>query len=107
MLLQDFSQLNSMYGDIKAQTITNNCDNLVYMGGMDEKSVDKVSRLTNQPFEDIFYMPMDKIAVIRRGNHGAVFTSRYDIDNDETYKILQTRTDKKKAAFPSAAGYGY
>ena len=107
MLLQDFSQLNSMYGDIKAQTITNNCDNLVYMGGMDEKSVDKVSRLTNQPFEDIFYMPMDKIAVIRRGNNGAVFTSRYDIDNDETYKILQTRTDKKKAAFPSAAGYAY
>lgn len=98
MLLQDFSQLNSMYGDKKAQTISNNCDTLVYMGGMDEASVEKVSRLSNQPFEDVFYMPIDKVVVIRRGNKGAVFTSKYDIDADEIYKTLMKVPAKDKAS---------
>ena len=99
ILLQDFSQLYSMYGVNKAKTIANNCDNLVYMGGMDEASVDKVSRLTNRPFEDIYYMPVDKVIVIRRGNPEAVFTCRYEIEQDDTYKALQEYYAKSKEAF--------
>ena len=88
LLLQDFSQLDSMYGREKAKTIVNNCDNIVYMGGMDEDSVKKISLLVNRPFEDIMYMPLTQVIVIRRGNKGAVITNRYDIDANPAYKKL-------------------
>lgn len=97
LLLQDLSQLSSMYGDNQAQTIVNNCDNFVYMGGMDEKSVSKVSHLANQPFEDIYYMPVNKIVVIRRGNQAAVFTSRYDTEQDDVYKKMLRLAESRKA----------
>lgn len=96
LLLQDFSQLNSMYSDKKAQTIANNCDNWIYMGGMDETSVSKVSRLSNMPFEDIYYMPINQVIVIRRGNPEAIITSRYDIEQDEMYQNMLELRDKCK-----------
>lgn len=103
LLLQDFSQLNSMYSDKKAQTIANNCDSWIYMGGMDETSVSKVSRLSNMAFEDVYYMPVNQVIVIRRGNPEAIITSRYEIEQDYIYQNMLELSKKDKAGFERVA----
>ena len=105
LLLQDFSQLDSMYGHEKAKTIVNNCDNIVYMGGMDEASVKKISLLVNKPFEEIMYMPLTQVVVIRRGNKGAIITNRYDTDANPAYKKLTTAYELQLANKSSRKKY--
>lgn len=87
MLLQSESQLEGMYSKAEAQTIINNCDTYVYMGGMDDMTCHSISRRINKPVEDIFYMPLEQVIVMRRGSK-PVISKRYQTLEDPLYKKL-------------------
>ena len=44
IIIQSISQLESLYGSAKAQTILNNCDNMLYLGGQDVGTAQYVSK---------------------------------------------------------------
>lgn len=93
ILLQSESQLASMYGENSATTIINNCDTYVYMGGMDLKTCEHISKRVNLPLEDVLYMPIGQIIVFRRGER-PVITKRYDILNNKLYKKITESYEK-------------
>lgn len=64
--LQSLAQLQAGY-EINAQTIVDNCDTLLYMGGRDESTVNLISRLSNKPFNKIMEMPIGMHYKIQRG----------------------------------------
>lgn len=88
MLLQSETQLAEMYGELQAQTIINNCDTIVYLGGMDLKTCESVARRANVPLEDVVNMHIGNEIFFRRGMK-PVFTKRYDTPNDPLY--IQSR----------------
>jgi type IV secretory pathway TraG/TraD family ATPase VirD4 len=94
LLLQSESQLARMYGEYDATTIINNCDTYVYLGGMDIKTGENVSRRLNRPLEDVLNMPLGKEIIFRRG-HSPLFTDRYDILNDPKYQEVTEEYEKR------------
>ncbi len=84
LLLQSESQLEGMYSKTEAQTIINNCDTYVYMGGMDDTTCHSISRRINKPVEDVYYMPLEQVIVMRRGTKPFI-SKRYQTLKDPLY----------------------
>ena len=84
IILQDESQLVSMYGESGAKTILNNNDTMVYLGGNDIKTARDMSERLNLPIEDILYMPLNSIFFFRRGQN-PVKATRYPLFEDPKY----------------------
>ena len=62
IVLQNHSQLESIYGTDKAAIIRQNCPVQVYFpGGFDDRSCELVRRRMNMPFEDVMYAPLGKV----------------------------------------------
>lgn len=85
LLIQSESQLIAMYGEKNATTIINNCDTYVYLGGMDLKTCENISKRLNIPSHEVLNMPIGMEYVFRRGQE-PVKTERYS---------LQERLQKK------------
>ncbi len=98
LLLQSESQLTSMYGDMAAVTIINNCDSYVYMGGIDIQTARNISARINKPVHKILSMPLEQVLVFRRGAE-PIQTRRYQTLNDPEYKKLakEAKTEKNMA----------
>lgn len=99
MLLQSQSQLESIYGVDDATTIINNCDSYVYMGGMDLKTARNMSERLNLPLDEVLYMPVGTVAVIRRGQR-PIITQRYNILQNNLYRriTLEEKSEEIKRA---------
>ena len=67
LLLQAESQLSTMYSANESQTILNNCANYVFLGSMDMETCRSISYKTNRPVDEIMFMPLDEVIVLRRG----------------------------------------
>lgn len=88
LLIQSETQLITMYGEFAASTIKNNCDTIVFTGGMDLNSCDNIAKLAGLPIDDIIHLQKDLVIVIRRGEESIV-DLRYQIYQDPEYiKIL-------------------
>jgi type IV secretion system protein VirD4 len=85
ILLQSESQLYAMYGEAGATTIIDNCDTYVYMGGMDLKTCENVSRRVNRTLDSVLSMPLEQVIVFRRGNN-PVMARRYQTLEDSVYR---------------------
>ena len=85
VMLQSESQLQSIYGDYEAQTILNNADTYVYMGGNDVKTADNIARRAGKEVLEILYMPVGKELIFRRGESGPIIADRYDLLNDKEF----------------------
>ena len=68
IILQSLSQLESIYGRASAQTIRDNCDTIVFFGSTDIETCKVISTYLDIPLQDVFKMPPEKCAVIRRGS---------------------------------------
>ncbi len=88
LLIQSESQLIGLYGLSDAKTIINNCDTYIYMGGMDIETCSSISARMNIPFEDVMYMPLGQVCVMRRGRR-PLLTKRYNITADPRYIKLE------------------
>ena len=67
VILQNITQLNSMYSEGQASTIMSNCDHMLYLGGQDLDTANYISIRANKPVERILSMPFEKAYFIERG----------------------------------------
>lgn len=84
ILLQSESQLISMYGEMDATTIINNCDTYVYMGGTDITTCKNISCRVDKPLHKVLSMPLEQVIVFRRGAEPVV-ARRYQTLEDPVY----------------------
>jgi type IV secretory pathway TraG/TraD family ATPase VirD4 len=68
LLCQSLSQLNTMYGEAKATTIRNNCDNTIYIGAPNDLvTANEMALRLNRPVGDMMTLREDQVLVCRRG----------------------------------------
>ncbi len=67
VIIQSLSQLYSMYGQDKAKTIVNNCDNLLYLGGQDVETAEYIGVKANKTANTILNMPVGDAVLFTRG----------------------------------------
>lgn len=67
LIIQSLSQLESLYGRTKSQTIVNNCDNWLYLGGLDLQTAQEMSTRLNRTVQSVLNMSHDDAVVITRG----------------------------------------
>lgn len=101
IILQSISQLDAIYGPGKAQTIINNCDNCLYLGGQDIKTAEYMSVKVDKTMNTILSMPLDQAWLFTRGSK-ARQVEKYDIREHRRYGELpeaqkQRRIDKTKS----------
>lgn len=84
LLIQSEAQLRALYGDYAAQTILDNCDTYVYMGGNDISTARSVAERTNKPVSTVLSLPLEQVIVMRRG-HKPVTAHRYRTFEDTVY----------------------
>lgn len=96
LLLQSESQLENMYGAEKANTIIDNCDNYVFLGGMDLKTGRSVSQRSDRPLDEVLAMPIGQEFVFRRGQK-PILTKRYNVNDHPIYQAITERYDKDVA----------
>lgn len=67
VILQNMTQLYSMYSEAQASTILNNCDHILYLGGQDITTARYIGARANKTEENILLMPFDKAYLIEKG----------------------------------------
>lgn len=103
IILQDENQLHSLYGENGAASVLNNCDTMVYLGGNSLETARNWSIRLSLPIDEVLYMPLNQVAVYRRGSR-PVITERYRILEDEEFRKViamqhkEKETEKKKEA---------
>ncbi len=66
IILQSEAQLRAAYGD-SAQTIVDNCNTYVYLGGSSPEQAERIAKRADKPASQILNMPLDKAWIFRRG----------------------------------------
>lgn len=85
LLCQSLSQLNTMYGEAKAATIRNNCDNTIYIGAPNDLvTANEMAIRINRPVGDMMTMREDQVLVCRRG-YPPEIVDRYKTLEDPLY----------------------
>lgn len=67
LIVQSLSQLESLYGSYASQTIINNCDNMLYLGGSDIKTAQYIALKLNKTVFTILSLPNDSAFLFTRG----------------------------------------
>ncbi|MCD7739649.1 MAG: type IV secretory system conjugative DNA transfer family protein [Lachnospiraceae bacterium] len=88
IIIQSISQLNGVYGPEKAKTIINNCDNCLYLGGLDVGTADYFSIKTNMNMHAILNMPLDNVLLFTRGRDFRQ-VEKYDLCSHPDYEEMQ------------------
>lgn len=87
LIIQSLSQLEDLYDRAKAQTIVNNCDNCLYLGGTDLETARYFSEKLDRRVSTVLNLPLDSLFLFTRGS--APRTARkYDLDRDDAYRSL-------------------
>ncbi|MCR4855224.1 MAG: type IV secretory system conjugative DNA transfer family protein [Erysipelotrichaceae bacterium] len=77
IMLQNLTQLISLYGEPRASTIINNCDKLLYLGGQDLTSAELIAKRANKTIDSILSMDLEDAYLFVRGEKPQK-TKRYD-----------------------------
>lgn len=67
IIIQSLTQLYSMYESSRAQTIINNCDHLLYLGGQDVETARYIGVKANRTPNAILNMPVGEAILFTRG----------------------------------------
>ncbi len=67
IILQSITQLYAMYGVERGQTIINNCDNCLYLGGQDVETAKYIAVKANRSANTILEMPVTDAYLFTRG----------------------------------------
>ena len=88
VIIQSLSQLESLYGQAKAMTVINNCDNLLCLGaGRDLETARYISYQVNKPVSTILNTPLDSAWLLTRGSK-AEQAVKYDLRQHRLYHRL-------------------
>ncbi len=78
LMIQSESQLEAIYG-MNAQTIIDNCNTYIYMGGNNPETAGRIAKRANKPFEKILNMPISTSWIFRRGEE-PVYCNNFDLE---------------------------
>lgn len=81
ILLQSEQQLYDIYDSYAANTIIDNCDYYVYLGGNCYNTSYHISQMINKPVSSVLNLKMNSVIIMRRG-HDFIITDRYKIFED-------------------------
>ncbi len=96
IIIQSLSQLYSMYGKNRAQTIINNCDHLLYLGGQDVDTAEYIGTKLDRPSHMILNMPVGEAILFARGQLPCN-VHKYDAGYDkETEQNLHTGNGEER-----------
>lgn len=93
IILQSISQLQDLYGENKAETIVNNCDNCLYLGGQDVETATYMAQKLDKSINTILNMPLTDAALFTRGREPKQVKT-YNIEKHPDYgKLLEAKVD--------------
>lgn len=67
LVIQSLSQLESIYSPAESRTIINNCDNWLYLGGLDIQTAQEMSTRLNRTVQSVLNMDHGEAVVFTRG----------------------------------------
>lgn len=98
IIIQSLSQLESLYGQARAMTILNNCDNMLCLGaGRDISTARYISYQVNKPVSAILNTPLDNAWLLTRGGK-AEQVAKFDLRQHSFYGRLPEAQAQKKDA---------
>lgn len=98
IIIQSLSQLESLYGQARAMTILNNCDNLLCLGaGRDISTARYISYQVNKPVSAILNTPLDSAWLLTRGSK-AEQVAKFDLRQHSFYGRLPEAQAQKQGA---------
>lgn len=87
IILQSITQLQGLYGDAKAQTIINNCDNCLYLGGQDVGTAEYIAIKSNRSIQSVLHLPLSEALLFTRGQEGQT-VAKYNLEAHPLYPQL-------------------
>lgn len=88
VIIQSLSQLESLYGQAKAMTVLNNCDNMLCLGaGRDLETARYISYQVNKPVSAVLNTPLESAWLLTRGE-AARKVRKYDLKSHRLYNRL-------------------
>ena len=84
MLIQSLAQLTAMYGENGSQTICDNTDSMVYLGGNDLYTAEQIACRINKPVHEVLTLPVGTEFLFVRGQKPLELL-RYQIYDDPLY----------------------
>lgn len=103
LMCQSLSQLNTMYGNAKATTIKNNCDNTVYIGAPNDlDTANEMALRINRPLTDMLTLREEQTLVCQRGKPPEI-VERYRTLEDPLYMKV-TLNHVKSPAYRAHTG---
>ena len=99
IILQSLSQLKAIYGEYRAQTIINNCDHFLYLGGMDVDTAKYISIKANKSLDSILNLPQEDAYLFTRGAKPRK-VQKVDIRNHKQYKDLLESSQSTNSCNP-------
>ena len=91
VIIQCISQLEGMYDSSRAQTIINNCDTQLYLGGTDVQTAEYIAVKLNKTSNTVLNMPIDCAFLFRRGDKPKS-VKRADISQ---YESIRFKSDER------------
>lgn len=98
LIVQSLSQLEGLYGPAKAQTIINNCDHCLYLGGTDTQTARYFAEKFNCQVSTVLNLPLDSAFLFTRGSEPRR-VRKYELSRDSAYRGLSGARDGAEADF--------
>ena len=96
VVIQSLSQLEGLYGHAKAQTIINNCDHCLYLGGTDTQTAQYFAEKFNCQVSTVLNLPLDIMFIFERGSEPRR-VQKYALDQDDAYRSLMETMGSRRA----------
>ena len=94
LVVQSLSQLEGLYDRARAQTIINNCDTCLYLGGADVPTAEYFAKKLNRLTSTVLDLPLDSMFLFTRGEKPRQ-VQKYELDQDNTYHHLMSSHIRK------------
>ena len=103
LIIQSLSQLDSLYDHAKAQTIINNCDHCLYLGGTDIQTAEYFAKKFNCQVSTVLNLPLNGLFIFERGSEPRK-ARKYELDSDTAYRSLMMPGKQEESG--TGAEYG-
>ena len=106
IVIQSLSQLEGLYGHAKAQTIINNCDHCLYLGGTDTQTAKYFAEKFNCQISTVLNLPLDTMFLFERGSEPRR-VQKYELDQDDAYRgLIESMGRRRRAGAKTDPGRG-
>ncbi|MCI9121108.1 MAG: type IV secretory system conjugative DNA transfer family protein [Oscillibacter sp.] len=96
LIVQSLSQLEDLYGPAKSQTILNNCDHCLYLGGTDTQTARYFAEKFNCQVSTVLNLPLDSAFLFTRGSQPQR-VRKYELNQDSAYRALTGTLERNGA----------